>query len=67
MQHMWVVDVLRDLRRYAQKNDLTLFKDEIDDLIHVAALELAMMDQKDAPTRPIANAHLGFSERARPS
>jgi hypothetical protein len=58
MSQDWMIDVLVDLRGFAQKNGLEKLADQLDDTIHIAAAELiahARMkgahDQNDSPAR----------------
>lgn len=40
MGHKWIIDVLADLRRFAQKNDLPLLAAQLEDASEVAATEI---------------------------
>ena len=41
MKNDWIIDVLNDLRCFAMRNELPALADQLDDTIHVAALEMA--------------------------
>lgn len=41
MNNEWIIDVLNDLRTFAKCNNLPGITDQLDDTIHVAALELS--------------------------
>lgn len=45
MQDEWILDVLTDLRAFAQKNGLGLLAEQLDDTRLVAATELALMGE----------------------
>jgi len=45
MQDEWILDVLTDLRAFAQKNGLGLLAEQLDDTRLVAASELALMGE----------------------
>ena len=47
MRHDWVFDVLKDLRRYAEKNDLPALAARVEAALAVAEVEIAAQD--DAP------------------
>lgn len=42
MSHHWVIEVLNDLRAYAQLNDLPVLADHLSDALKVAADEIAV-------------------------
>ena len=56
MQNEWILDVLTDLKTFAQKNDLTALAEQLDDTTLVAATELMTLDGK---TRPRVSANGG--------
>ena len=41
MSHNWILDVLADLKMFAQQNDLVALAEQLDDTTLVAATELA--------------------------
>lgn len=41
MSDRWIMDVLSDLKSFAQTNDLPALAEQLDDALTVAALELA--------------------------
>ena len=45
MGHSWIIDVLADLRNFAQKNDLALLADKLDQTATVASAEIAAMSE----------------------
>lgn len=53
MAHDWILDVLADLRAYANKNGLSALADELDDATLVAATEIASAEGKG----PLAATH----------
>jgi hypothetical protein len=56
MQIEWILDVLSDLRTFAERNGLPRLAEELDDTRRRAALELASQDrragEKPAENRP---------------
>ena len=41
MGHKWIIDVLADLKSFAQANDLALLADQLEQTTNVAAAEIA--------------------------
>ena len=41
MGHTWILDVLADLKSYAERNDLPRLADQLDDAAVVASAEIA--------------------------
>jgi predicted transcriptional regulator len=48
MRHDWVFDVLKDLRRYAEKNGLPALAARVDAALAVAEVEIAAQDDSPA-------------------
>ena len=48
MQHDWILDVLADLKAYAQKNGLPALVRELNDTTLIAASEIASQEGKPA-------------------
>lgn len=42
MEYQWILDVLRDMKSFAQENGLTALAEQLDDTQHVALAEIAM-------------------------
>ncbi len=42
MSHHWVIDVLNDLRTYAQQNDMPKLADYLSDALNAASEDLAL-------------------------
>ncbi|UMA65116.1 hypothetical protein LVO79_01150 [Roseivivax marinus] len=47
MQHDWIIDVLSDLRDFAQQNDLSALAAQINDVTIVAHIEIASKTAKE--------------------
>lgn len=45
MQYDWVIDVLADLKKFAQQNELTLLSEQLDDSIMIAAEDIKRSNQ----------------------
>ena len=62
----WILDVLTDLKSYAQKNGLPVLAEQLDDTRLVAAAELSTLDAKRAPltTGRVDGAASGATHRA---
>ncbi len=45
MQNEWILDVLSDLKTFAQKNGLAVLAEQLDDTRLLAATELALMGE----------------------
>lgn len=58
MRSDWVLDVLADLRSFAQANDLPLLAEHLDDTAHVATAEFAARDERSAQS-----GHVGESKQ----
>ena len=57
MTHEWILDVLADLKRFADLNDLPGLSDRLDDTRMVAAAEIATLIKEHAGgIRPITEA-----------
>lgn len=52
MRRTWIIDVLADLRSFAQANDLPHLADELARTARIAAAELGMPQQSAATTTP---------------
>ena len=48
MRSDWIIDVLADLRSFAQANDLPLLAEQLDDTAHIATAEIATRDEGSA-------------------
>lgn len=46
MAHDWILDVLADLKAYADKNGLSALADELDETTLIAATEIASIEAK---------------------
>jgi len=46
MTEHWMIDVLADLRKFAEKNCMSKLTAQLDDAIHIAASEVAGVEQK---------------------
>ena len=55
MAHDWILDVLADLKTYANKNGLSALADQLGDTSLLAAAEITSMEGK-APQAAVANA-----------
>ena len=44
MSHNWILDVLADLKAFAQQNELVALAEQLDDATLIAATELASKD-----------------------
>ena len=61
----WILDVLTDLKSYAQRNGLTVLAEQLDDTRLVAAAEIATLDARRAPvTGRVDGAATGAAHRA---
>lgn len=61
----WILDVLTDLKSYAQKNGLTVLAEQLDDTRLVAAAEIATLDARRVPmTGRVDGAAAGAAHRA---
>lgn len=49
MKNEWILDVLADLRSFAQANDLYVLAEQLDDTRLIAATELASITKGHAP------------------
>ena len=45
MSQEWIIDVLIDLRKFAEKNNLGRLAEQLDDTIHIAAAEISDLAQ----------------------
>lgn len=52
MRHDWIFDVLADLRRYAQTNDLPKLAAEVEVALRIAADEISAADHGPAGDGP---------------
>lgn len=41
MQHDWMIDVLTDLQSFAKQNEFRRLSEHLEDVIHIAAAEIA--------------------------
>lgn len=65
MGNGWILDVLTDLKAYAQKNGMAVLAEQLDDARLVAAAELATHDAKrPSLTGRIDGAAAGVAHRA---
>lgn len=48
MRSDWIIDVLADLRCFAQANDLPLLAEQLDDTALIATAEIASRDERSA-------------------
>ncbi len=46
MGHKWIIDVLTDLRSFAQDNDLALLADQLAQTTMVASVEIAEVSER---------------------
>ncbi|MCX7888994.1 MAG: hypothetical protein N2422_04600 [Rhodobacteraceae bacterium] len=46
MQYDWIIDVLSDLKTFAQSNGLSALAEQLDDSILVAATEIAQAEEE---------------------
>lgn len=46
MAHDWILDVIADLKAYANKNRLSALADELDEAMLIAATEIASAEGK---------------------
>ncbi len=42
MKADWVIDILRDIRQFSEKNGMVELAEQLDDAIFIAALEIGM-------------------------
>jgi len=61
MSQDWMIDVLLDLRKFAQKNGLGRLAEQLDDTIHVAVAEITTKAQGIALVEPHAQANASHS------
>lgn len=54
MSQDWMIDVLQDLRKFAQKNKLKKLAEQLDDTIHIAVEEITAKVPNDAAVEPYA-------------
>ncbi|SLN52524.1 hypothetical protein AQS8620_02304 [Aquimixticola soesokkakensis] len=67
MPNEWIIDVLTDLRAFAEKNGLPATADQLDDARLIVATELANVaadlsqraNRNDAPNRELTRLHSG--------
>lgn len=48
MRNDWILDVLADLRQFAQSNDLPLLAEQLDDTALIAVAEISGSDERSA-------------------
>lgn len=61
----WILDVLTDLKAYAQKNGMSVLSEQLDDARLVAAAELATHDAaRPSLTGRVDGAAVGAAHRA---
>lgn len=46
MGHKWIIDVLADLRSFAQENDLQLLAEQLEQTTQVATVEIASTSEE---------------------
>lgn len=56
MRHEWILDVLTDLRSYAEKNDLPVIAAEAARVLNVARVELAQKTKAEQSSSRDADA-----------
>ncbi|MEM6618698.1 MAG: hypothetical protein AAF631_05285 [Pseudomonadota bacterium] len=62
MSQDWIINVLRDLRSFAARNDLAALADQLDDTIHVAVADMtAKTARQAAAAGNDARQHSGIS------
>ena len=59
MGHKWIIDVLADLRSFAQANDLALLADQLDQATKVAAAEVASTVEGASYSTRAHDGHIG--------
>ncbi len=59
MSQEWMIDVLTDLRKFAQQNGLMGLAEQLDDSILIAAAELKQLDPAPLPAREYAKQNRG--------
>ena len=68
MGHKWIIDVLADLKSFAQANDLVALADQLEQTTSVASVEISSISQEvmRADEKHIRQVHLQLetSERA---
>lgn len=55
MSQEWMIDVLIDLRKFAEKNDMPRLSEQLDDTIHIAASAIAENVRKSTVSEPHDN------------
>lgn len=45
MKYDWILDVLADLRTFAQSNDLKVLADQLEETRHIAAIEIVSVSE----------------------
>lgn len=57
MTEHWMIDVLADLRKFAEKNSMAKLTAQLDDAIHIAASEMVVVkpciDKEIGPKQPV--------------
>ena len=66
MSQDWIIDVLFDLRKFSQKNNLVLLSEQLDDTIHIAVAELTAKARDSAVADPYARPDESVSGTRRP-
>jgi hypothetical protein len=56
MQSDWILDVLADLRSFAEANDLPLLAEQLDDTALIATAEFASRNERSARRGHVGNA-----------
>ena len=56
MQSDWILDVLADLRRFAEANDLPLLAEQLDDTALIATAEFASRNEGSAKRGHVSDA-----------
>ncbi len=54
MSQDWMIDVLRDLQKFAQKNNHEVLAEKLDETIHVAVAEITAKVRRRAAVDPYA-------------
>lgn len=66
MSQDWIIDVLADLKSFAQKNQLDRLSEQLDDTIHVAVSELndSASNQRSASNNGSTTTGIDRADRA---
>lgn len=64
MGHGWIIDVIADLRRYADQNGLHNLAAQLSDATDVAAIEVALIESRSSDTSTVGTGRDGDRPRA---